>query len=84
MGPILAVWYSPVYAVTGPDAWISSKLVLRNRRYTDVVVESFLTGAEREDGVVPIREAAVSEERIRKDNEAYPSSSVVELCGDGQ
>lgn len=63
------IWYSPEDAVTGPDAWISSKLVLRNRRYTDVVVESFLTAAEREGGIVPIRGAAVSEERIRKDDE---------------
>ena len=64
------IWYSPENAVTGPDAWISAKLVLRNRHYTDVVVESFLTGVEREGGVVPVRGAFVSEERIRKDDEA--------------
>jgi hypothetical protein len=59
-------WRRPEDAVIGPDAWISSKLVLRNRRYTDVVVESFLTGTEREFGVISIRSASVSEERIRQ------------------
>ncbi len=57
-------WRTPEDAVVGPDAWISAKLVLRNRRYTDVVVESFLTAPEREGGVIPVRGACVSEERI--------------------
>ena len=60
-------WRRPEDAVVGPDAWIASKLVLRNRRYTDVVVESFLTGTERGSGVIPVRSAFVSEERIRRD-----------------
>lgn len=58
-------WRRPENAIIGPDAWISEKLVLRNRRYTDVVVASFLTGAPREGGVIPVRGASVSAERIR-------------------
>jgi len=61
-------WRSPEDAVIGTDAWITSKLVLRNRHYTDVVVESFLIGAEREGGVIPVRAAYVSEERIQQDD----------------
>ena len=63
-------WRSPADAIIGPDAWIASKLVLRNRRYTDVVVDSFLTSPEREDSVIAVRGAHVTEERIRHDDEA--------------
>ena len=63
-------WRRPEDAVIGPDAWISSKLVLRNRRYTDVVVESFLTAPERDGGILAIRGAHVTEERIRHDDAA--------------
>jgi hypothetical protein len=63
-------WRSPEDAVIGPDAWITSKLVLRNRRYTDVVVASFLTGTQRDGGIIPVRSAFVSEERIRQDDAA--------------
>jgi hypothetical protein len=61
-------WHSPADAVVGPDAWISSQLVLRNRRYTDVVVDSFLTSPERAAGVIAVRGASVTEERIRRDD----------------
>jgi hypothetical protein len=60
-------WRRPEDAVVGPGAWISSKLVLRNSRYSDVVVESFLTAPERDGGVLPVRGAYVTAERIRED-----------------
>lgn len=62
-------WYNPADAVAGPNAWISEKLVLRNRRYQDVVVDSFLTSPEREDGVICVRDAYVPEERIRRERQ---------------
>ncbi|MGV3660361.1 MAG: DUF3592 domain-containing protein [Prosthecobacter sp.] len=51
-------WYRPEDAVEGPDAWVEQKLVLRNRRHTDVVAESFLTGGQRDD-IIPVRGALV-------------------------
>jgi hypothetical protein len=60
-------WRGPEDAVIGPDAWISAKLVLRNRRYTDVVIDSFLTSLERESGIIAVRSAYVPEERLRRD-----------------
>jgi hypothetical protein len=61
-------WHRPEDAVVGPDAWISSKLVLRNRRYSDVVVGAFLTAPERDGGIIPVRGAYVAEERIQQDD----------------
>ena len=55
-------WCRPEDAVVGPDAWLAAKLVLRSRRYNNVVVDSFLTGPEREGGVIAIRGAHVPEE----------------------
>ena len=60
-------WRKPEDAVVGREAWFSAKLVLRNRRYTDVVIDSFLTSTQREEGVISIRFAYVPEERIRAD-----------------
>ena len=62
-------WCGPEVAVIGPDAWIASKLALRNRRYTDVVIDSFLTAPEGGDGIIRVRGAHVTEERIRRDDE---------------
>jgi len=59
-------WRKPEDAVIGPDVWASSTVVLRNRRYTDVVVESFLTAPQQDDSVIAVRGAYVSEERIRR------------------
>ena len=63
-------WRSPSDAVIGPEAWIASKVMLRNRRYADAVVDSFLISAERGNGVIAVRGAHVTEERIRHDDEA--------------
>lgn len=57
-------WRSPEDAVVGPDAWVAAKLVLRNRRYTEVVVDSFLTSPERVGGVIAVRGAHVPEELL--------------------
>jgi len=57
-------WRRPEDAVVGPDAWIAAKLVLRSRRYTDVVVDSFLTSPERDGGVIAVRGAHVPEELL--------------------
>lgn len=59
-------WRMPEDAVTGPDAWIAAGLVLRNRRYTDVVVDSFTVSPEQESGVIGVRGAYVTEGRIRR------------------
>jgi len=59
-------WRKREDAVVGPDAWIAAKLLLRNRRYTDVVVDSFMTAQRGEDNIA-VRGAAVPEERIRRD-----------------
>ena len=42
----------------------AAKLVLRNRRYTDVVVDTFLTSLEREGGVIAVRSAYVPGEKL--------------------
>jgi hypothetical protein len=63
-------WRSLEDAVVGPDAWIAAKLVLRSRRYTDVVIDSFLTSPERDGGVIAVRFASVPVERFRKDGTA--------------
>ncbi|MES2572031.1 MAG: hypothetical protein V4710_18495 [Verrucomicrobiota bacterium] len=60
-------WRSLEHAVVGPDAWIEAQLLLRNRRFTDVVVDSFLTSPERGDGVIAVRFAWVPVERFEKD-----------------
>ncbi len=65
-------WRRPEDAVVGPDAWIEAKLVLRNRRCTDTVVDSFLTSEER-DGVIAIRGAYVPEERLELVKELLPA-----------
>lgn len=57
-------WRKPEDAVVGSDAWLEAKLVLRNRRYIDVVIETFVTSTEREAGVIAVRGACVSEERF--------------------
>jgi len=61
-------WRRPEDAVTDPDQWIWKGLFLRNRFYTDVVVDSFLTNGVRPDGIVSVRSAQVSEKRIRRDS----------------
>ncbi len=58
-------WRNPKDAATTPDAWLELRLTLRNRRFTDVVVDTFLAGTERSEGLVPIRGAYVSEDRIK-------------------
>lgn len=55
-------------AVFGPDAWIAAKLVLRNRRYTDIAIDSFLTSPERGNGVIAVRFASVPVKRFEKDD----------------
>lgn len=57
-------WRRSEDAVVGPDAWIAAKLVLRNRRYTDVVIDTFLTTPERDRGVIAVRSAYVPEEKF--------------------
>ena len=61
-------WRRPEDAVVGPDAWIAAKLVLRNRRYTDVMIDLFLTSSERGGGIIAVRFASVSVERFEKDD----------------
>lgn len=60
-------WRSPDDVIVGPDAWISAKLVLRNRRYTDVVDDSFLTAPQRDAEIIAVRGASVSADRISRD-----------------
>jgi len=57
-------WRRPEDAVVDQDAWIAAKLVLRSRRYKDVVVDSFLTSPEHDGGVIAIRGAHVPEELL--------------------
>jgi hypothetical protein len=61
-------WRRPEDAVIGPDAWIVSKLGLRNRRYTDVVIDSFIRSPQRDGDVIAVRGAYVPGERIRNDD----------------
>ncbi|WP_395732857.1 hypothetical protein [Prosthecobacter sp.] len=60
-------WRSPEDAVNGGSAWLDAKLVLRNRRYTDVIVDLFLASSEKPGGVIAIRSAYVPEERFLAD-----------------
>lgn len=60
-------WRRPEDAVLGPDAWISAGLVLRNRKYTDVVIHSFLTASQQKPDIICIRGASVPEDRIHND-----------------
>ena len=62
------VWRRPEDAVVSPDAWIAAKLVLRNRRYTDIVADAFLTSQDPDTGIVSVRGAYVPEKRIRRGN----------------
>jgi hypothetical protein len=57
-------WYKPEDAAFGPDAWLEARLVLRSRRYTDVVVDSYLTSQQRDNGVIAVRGAYVPEELL--------------------
>jgi hypothetical protein len=57
-------WRRPGIAIVGPDAWAESGMVLRNRRFADVVVDSYLVSAERAPDVIAVRGASVPEERI--------------------
>jgi hypothetical protein len=57
-------WRSPEDAVIGPNAWSAAKLILRNRRYNDVVVDTFMTSPERDGGVIAVRGAFVPEDRL--------------------
>jgi len=50
-----------------PDAWIERKIVLRNKRYLDVLISEFLT-APRAKGIIAIRFASVPIERFEKDD----------------
>ena len=54
-------WYKPEDAVTCPDAWIRQKLVLRNRRFLEVVIGSFMMSPGEGDEIC-IRGAYVPEE----------------------
>jgi len=58
-------WRKPEDAATTPDAWLEMRLTLRNRRFKDVVIDTFMVGTERGEGIVPIRGACVSEARIQ-------------------
>lgn len=68
------IWRRPEIAIAGPDAWAESGIVLRNRRFTDVVVDSYLVSAERAPGVIAVRGASVPEERIRRGSVTAPST----------
>ena len=50
-----------------PEAWIERKIVLRSKRYPDVLISEFLT-APRAKGVVAVRFASVPVERFEKDD----------------
>jgi hypothetical protein len=67
-------WRRPEVAIECPDAWAESGMVLRNRRFTDVVVDSYLVTAERAPGVISVRGASVAEERIRRGSAAADST----------
>ena len=57
-------WYRPEDAVVGPEEWIDAKLVLRNRRCTAVVADSFMTSLGCTAEVIKIRNASVPEELL--------------------
>jgi hypothetical protein len=67
-------WRRPEIAIACPDSWAECGMVLRNRRFTDVVVESYLVSAERAPGVIAVRGASVPEERIRRSSVAANSA----------
>ena len=62
------VWHDADESHTevNPDEWIKRKLVLRSKRYPDVLISEFLT-APRSKGIVLIRFASVPVERFEKD-----------------
>lgn len=59
-------WRRAEDAIAGPDAWVAAKVVLRNRRHTDVVADAFVTSPER-NGVIAVRGACVPVERLSCD-----------------
>lgn len=63
------VWHNEAESCieTDPGAWIERKIVLRSRRYPDVLIPEFLT-APRTKGVIAVRFASVPVERFIKDN----------------
>ncbi|MCW0219258.1 MAG: hypothetical protein OJI67_13110 [Prosthecobacter sp.] len=66
------LWRNPEDARVHPNDWIcDQKIILRNRRYLDVVEGSFLVGSARGDNndILPIRGAYVPKERLRADPE---------------
>jgi hypothetical protein len=60
-------WRRPEDAVSGPEAWITAGLVLRSRRYADVVISSFLTAPQKEPDIIKVRSASVPQDRIDDD-----------------
>ena len=48
-----------------PDDWLAMRLVLRNRHYRDVVIESYLAARLPDSSLVSIRGAFVPEEKFR-------------------
>ena len=60
-------WRRPEDAVIGPEAWIAAGVVLRNRRYSDVVVSSFMTAPQKEPSIIRIRGASVPTAKIQDD-----------------
>lgn len=65
------IWRQSEDAVVGPDAWMAARLVLRNRRCTDVVVDRFLT-ADYGDGRIAVRGASVPVERCAREEMGQP------------
>jgi hypothetical protein len=51
-----------------PDEWMREKLVLRSRKYPDVVTSDFLT-SHKPDKTVSVRFASVPIERFEQDKE---------------
>jgi hypothetical protein len=49
-----------------PEAWINSKVALRNRHYTDVLIQGSMV-APRAKGVIALRYASVPVERFERD-----------------
>jgi len=49
-----------------PEAWLNSKVALRNRHYTDVLIEGSMA-APRAKGVIALRFASVPLERFKRD-----------------
>ena len=57
------VWRSDEEELISQEAWLDAKAVLRNRRFTDVVIDGFLA-SPRGDSAVGIRYAHVPEENF--------------------